>query len=423
MLSRVSVRGASSAAAASASAPRTQTTPSGLTVAADERNGAVSHLVLAFRAGTRHELPSQKGLVHHLRNFVGRDTNSYPGVSLLWSTASIGANVRAFATRELYGVAISAPRAQANLALSVLGHIAAQPSFKPWELEDINETLAADIAYRTPIDFLSEDVHRAAYRKGGLANGLFTPKKLIGKYKQEELQHFAGGHLLAGDGVLFGINVDNETLLSYGENHAPIKEGKGKPVDASPFVGGEIRRWSSGKVAHVLLVGEGASLSDVKGIAAQNVLLAALAHNTLKYGGKSGNGILAKAAGNEGAGISPYQAVYSDSGLAGIHLTVDGAAAGALVRTVAKTLKNVSVEDLEGAKALATARVIFGVESGRDFVIDKAAYLFGGKGECIVNAISQITKADVDAAAKKLTKKFAIASYGDIDHVPYVDEL
>ncbi|CAJ0931408.1 unnamed protein product, partial [Mesorhabditis belari] len=426
MLSRISVRGASSAAAsATASAPtkQTHTTPSGLIVSSDERNGAVSHLVLAFRAGTRYELPSQKGLVHHIRNFVGRDTNNYLGVPLLWSTAGTGATIRAFATRDLYGVTLSVPRAEVNVALSVLGHVAAQPSFKPWELVENQETLIADLASRSAFDFLNDDVHRAAFRNGGLSNGLFAPKKLVGTYSQAELQGFAASRLVSGEAALFGINVAHDVLANYGENHAPLNSGKGQPTKASPFVGGESRRWSSGKLAHVLLVGEGATISDVKGLAAQNVLLATLAHNTLKYGGKSGNGILAKAVANEGAGISAYQAAYADSGIAGVYLTVDGAAAGSAVRSIAKALKNFTAGDIEGAKALATSRVAFGVENGADFVIDKAAYLLGAKGECIMIAISQTTKADIEAAAKKLSKKFALASYGDIDHVPYVDEL
>ena len=49
--------------------------------------------VLAFRAGSRFEDVNQKGLVHHVRNFVGRDSEQFLGVPLLWSTAAIGANL------------------------------------------------------------------------------------------------------------------------------------------------------------------------------------------------------------------------------------------------------------------------------------------------------------------------------------------
>lgn len=76
----------------------------GLTVASVELGGAVSSLVLAYRAGSRYQQPDEGGLVHHLRNNVGKDSEKYLGVKLLWQLGNIGANLNAYSTKDLLAV-------------------------------------------------------------------------------------------------------------------------------------------------------------------------------------------------------------------------------------------------------------------------------------------------------------------------------
>lgn len=44
-----------------------------------------------------------------------------------------------FSTPDYLGVRLSVPRDSSGLALSVLGHVAADPAFKEWELEDVSK--------------------------------------------------------------------------------------------------------------------------------------------------------------------------------------------------------------------------------------------------------------------------------------------
>lgn len=67
--------------------------PNGLAVASLDMGGAVSQLVIAFRAGARYEEPREAGLVHHLRNAVGIDSKNYLGAQMLWQCGSVGANL------------------------------------------------------------------------------------------------------------------------------------------------------------------------------------------------------------------------------------------------------------------------------------------------------------------------------------------
>ncbi|CAB3411720.1 unnamed protein product [Caenorhabditis bovis] len=239
MLSRhaVSVRSAHKAASSAAahSVENVTKVSSGLTVATLDNHGPLSQLVLAFRAGSRYETAAQAGLVHTLRNFVGRDTTQYPGTSVVWSSAAAGGVLKSFATRDIFGVSMTVPRDETAHALSILGHAASQPAFKPWEVEDVLPTMRADNGYRTPFDYVFEGIHRAAYRNGPLANSVYSPCSQIGKISTQTLSKFADDHLVSGNGIIFGTNIEQEQLILYAENYSPIRQGNAVSTPSSPY--------------------------------------------------------------------------------------------------------------------------------------------------------------------------------------------
>ena len=82
----------------------------GLTTASIELNGAVSSLVLAYRAGARYQQPDEAGLVHTLRRNVGKDSADYLGIKLLWQLGSVGGNLRSYVTKDLFAVQLDVVR-------------------------------------------------------------------------------------------------------------------------------------------------------------------------------------------------------------------------------------------------------------------------------------------------------------------------
>lgn len=54
-------------------------------------------------------------------------------------------------------------RTFANVGLSLLGELA-QPAFKPWNTNDVSQTLYNDIEQQQPFDIVLECLHSAAFR-------------------------------------------------------------------------------------------------------------------------------------------------------------------------------------------------------------------------------------------------------------------
>lgn len=51
-----------------------------------------------------------------------------------------------------------------------------------------------------------------------------------------------------------------------------VPDGAGHPANPSPFLGGDVRQYGPGHLAHIAVVGEGASAKDEKAVAIQAVL-------------------------------------------------------------------------------------------------------------------------------------------------------
>ncbi|CCD69955.1 Peptidase M16 N-terminal domain-containing protein [Caenorhabditis elegans] len=399
----------------------------GLKVVSQENNGAISQLILAFRAGSRYEKVTQPGLVHHVRNFVGRDAQSYPGLQLVWSSAASGANLNSFATRDIFGVQISVARDQAAYALSILGHVAAKPAFKPWELEDVTPTILADLSQKTPYGIVFEDIHRAAFRNDSLSFSLYSSKGQVGAYKSQELAKFAAKHFVSGNAVLVGINVDGSILKSYAEECGVVPDGHIITNQGSPFRGGDYRRFARGNDVHIMVAGDGAAVGDLKFLAAQAVFLAHIGRaSPLKFASLPGSTSgLALANLPEGVTGSAFQAPYDGSGLVGVYLLATGANADSAVRATVKVLRTTQVQDIEGCKRRAIADILFNAENNVYSAYDLATNaLYNGPEQSeLIAEIQKIQESDVQKYTKAAFERLAISAYGNYGRIPYADEL
>ncbi|KAF1753048.1 hypothetical protein GCK72_019604 [Caenorhabditis remanei] len=428
MRSSLVSKSAAALKANSQTAPIKEKLKNGLTVVAQDNNGAVSQLILAFRAGARYQSVTQQGLVHHIRNFVGRDAQSYPGLQLVWSSAASGAQMNSFASRDIFGVQISVARDDAAYALSILGHVASKPAFKPWETEDVLPTIRADLSQKTPYSRVFEDLHRAAFRNDSLSYSLLSSKNQIGAFKSDEMSKFAAKHFVSGNGVLVGINVDHNILKNYAEESGTISEGSIVMNHMAPFRGGDYRRFARGDNVHIVIAGAGAPINDVKQRAVQSVFLAHVGRSSpLKFatlpGTQSGLGLANLPGGVTG---SSFQAAYDGSGLAGVYLISPAANSDAAVRAAVGALRKPKVQDIEGCKRRAIAEILFSSENSVLSAYEHATnalYKGPDSSNDLISEIQKVDVKDVEKFADGAFQRLAISAYGNYFRIPYSDEI
>jgi len=409
--------------------------PNGLTVASVDLHGAVSSLVLAYRAGSRYQQPDEGGLAHHLRNNFGKDSAKYLGVKLLWQLGSIGGNLNTFVTKDLVAVHTNVIRDRSVVAISLLGEFSS-PAFRPWDVEDAAESVEKDLKFQQPYDIALELLHKAAYRNGSLASPILSHPFEVGKVSYKALDRYAKSRLLTSEAVLFGVNVEHSDLMNYAQQQSAIGEGKASGAKSSPYVGGDSRQQGPTSIAHVLIGGEGAPSTDSKAVAVQQVLAALIGSQPgLKFSNSVSSSVVGavvrKVANHRPVGVAAVNISHADSGLIGVYVAVEGQYAEPTVRAAFDGIKSVAsgVEKdvFEAAQKSAQLETLLRFEQPNELALEQANQALANGNLLlpneVVKQIGQVNVEDVKKAAQKIVSKPSLAAYGRINQVPFVDQL
>lgn len=290
----------------------------------------------------------------------------------------------------------------------------AQPALKPWDLEDNLPRLKATLTSIDPFESVVEQLHKGAYRNGGLGNNNYSPVFRAGKISHQKLGKFAQSRLVAGEAAIVGINVDHSILLQFANEQSAIPDGRGPSVPASPYIGGDSREAAGTSLAHVAIAGPGVGLNDAKGLAIQQVLGAAIGYGpTTPYSPHHGTGVVTanvlKSANQNPVGIASINISHSDTGLVGIYLVADGSRIEPYVRAAVDGLKKLAsdganAEALEIAKRKAEFNVLVRGEDSTNVAVDRAAQLLASGSATsptdLVQQINGVTSDDLKKVCK-----------------------
>lgn len=422
MLSRLSVRAQSSAAAAAAPNTlasafdlRSSRLTSGLSVSSVDLNQPIAHLAIAFRAGARHQSATEAGFAHRLRNALGGDSRRAKGLTMLWQAGAIGANVHTTADRENIILSMSFPRAHASLGASLLSELA-QPSLEAWELEDSLDTVKSDVAHLSTYERVSQLLHEAAYRNGPLGQSPLCGAHNAGSVDFRKIQNYAASRLVASECAVVGVNVDHGELQSFFADRAFIQENKAarKELAAASYHGhGESRREGCSSGVAVAVAGEAPALGgDAKRLAA-GAVAATIAQKVL-------------------SSSSVFYQPYSDSGLLGFYVesAADGTTAGKIKESIQKFKSletKVDESAVKAAKAATKIAVLAKADNGAELASSLASSVLSPSRDLhtpadVAALIDTLTVNDVKDVARAAGARLSLGALGSIRHVPYLDE-
>lgn len=84
---------------------------------------------------------------------------------------------------------------------------------------------------------------------------------------------FSQSRLITSQAVIVGINVNHSILTDYANTQNSIQDSNSlKTIQPSPYYGGDFRFYNDTSLAHVIIAGNGAKLSDIKSTAIFSVL-------------------------------------------------------------------------------------------------------------------------------------------------------
>lgn len=411
-------------------------TPSGIAVVSTENYSPISHLSVLIKAGSRYEDASNRGIFHCLRNCASLSSTHKTSFAITRHVEEFGGKLWVTSSRENIIYTIQCIRDDVDLAIELLSEVASQHAFKPWEVSDAAPRMEVDRAIheQDPNSVLMELLHQVAFR-GGLNNSLYCPSFMVGKHTPEMLHDFVREHYTAPRTTAVGFGVDHDYFSAAVQKLFDMKIASGDAARESRFGGGEIRVEADLPYTHTAIVAEGASLTNTKEMLSLGILQCILGvgprikHTNGQYS-KLG-AVAAKAVTNPFA-VSALNINYSDTGMFGVHIIGNPNDMQQLVKAVVtgmrEATKTITDADVKTAKNILKTKLSLQRDSTTDQAEDMLVQVSTTGAlktpEEFEKDIDAITTADVNTVAAKVMKtKPAIASLGQLDHMPYLDEL
>jgi len=416
-------------AAEAAPAIQTKKLENGLIVAGIDTGAKLASVGVLSKAGSRYETYETAGLTHTLRAAFGLSSSKFTGFGITRNIQQAGANVTAAGSRDYIMYSTHFVRGVKNEhVLDYMFDAVSNPKFRHWELAAANNKVKLQALEVEPHVKATELLHKAAYRNGGLGNSLYCPEHMIGKHKCVDLEAFHKKHVTAERSILVGLNMEFVHLLDYAKS-LEFESGAG-PATSAKYYGGDARLDATGPLAHIAIAAEaGNPITNLKEAGANYILKTILGDGQkVKYGSLSGK--LPKALPAEGLhAVSGFHTSYADSSLTGAFISTDAATAGENVSKVAQALRSINVTEAEfqaAKKAVAVTMAEYSINPAETLELIAGSLYHGDVDsfEAAGNLLDQVTLADVQAAAKKLSNaKLSVGAVGNLVNVPFADSL
>jgi len=397
----------------------------GLTVVTCNNGSPMTTIGVLVKAGSRYETYDTLGSAHAFKNSIGLSTKSHTSFGLNRNVQQMGTQIAINNAREYISFSSQVLSSKVDNLADYLLDAVANPAFKTWEIGDVKRRLGLDLLQMDPATLAGELLHKAAYR-GGLGNSLYAPEHMVGRHGPIALGLFHQKHFTSDRSCLFAVgDVPHGHLVKLGEI-LNLGKGAGPAAAAPKYIGGEQRHDMASNTAYVAIAAD-CTGSTVKEMIANSVLAKILgAGPGVKYG--TGAGQLQKATGS--ANVTSIIFEYADASLVGAAIKCDAASAGEIVSKTAAALRSVSVTDAEVKAAKSALTIEWSEQMNSNLKGEILAYsATHGFSEfmtdkAVLDALSQVTVGDVQAAAKKVANgKFSMGAVGNLGTVPYLDTL
>lgn len=268
--------------------------------------------------GSRNETNDTWGACHLLREAAVLTNKRSTTGGLLAHTQHIGAGFGAGSDRETLAYSVEVAREDIETGLKFLQDAATEQEFKPWEVEDIGDSLKYGLASISPEAKAVDLLNRAAFNDT-LGNSVYVPANYIGKISADSLNSFAGKNLSADRTTVVGTGIEHSLLVRYAKNLFLVANSD--TATPSKYRTGDVREHAIGDLATVAIATQGAALTNQKEALAFAVLqIAAGSSRTAEPGLGLLSAVASKSLKNPYT-LNVLNSSYTDNGLFGLVLS------------------------------------------------------------------------------------------------------
>ncbi|RNA42134.1 cytochrome b-c1 complex subunit mitochondrial [Brachionus plicatilis] len=402
----------------------------GVVIASLENYSPISRVAAVLNTGSRDESHTEQGSTHALRVFSNLATRNFSSFGITRNLDQIGAQLSISSTRESTTYLLESTRNNTSRGVDILSEIISRPQLRHWEIDDARSRLEfeLDVYDQQPELKIVEMIHKASF-KNALSNSLYAPRFNVANLKSELLSDFREKNFTSNRLTLVGLGMQHDDLIRYADQ---FRLPSGSPSrQTAQYHSSELREENLDDLVHVAVSAEGVSQSS------KEVLASALAshafgsvYSRIKYSNgatRLSRSVLPLA--REAAGVTSFNANYSDAGLFGFHLVGNTNDIGKLVKGLYQELNQVakngfSNEEIIRAKISLKSSLANSLESSQGFL---DALIKGSDhidADQVLQSVDAVQANDVNAFVKRIaSSKHSLAAVGDLSQLPRLDEL
>ncbi|CAK7894608.1 cytochrome b-c1 complex subunit 2, mitochondrial [[Candida] anglica] len=379
MLSRASIRSFSASASAS------------IKVSARDAPGSLLSSVSVVVNNAGSKASSKAGVAHLLSKYNFLNTESKSALRFTRESELLGGSFSTQVTRDAIVLNTQFLKEDLPFYVEALGNVLAKPSFRPHEFVETVLPVAKaeyEVAAKDPKFLAVEELHSITFRKGLGAPLYFDGKSSV---SLEDVTSFAQSAYTAGNVSIFASGVNEADLSGFisGSALSSLPTGTSSSAATTSFVGKESRSRAVGP--SVAVIGVPVKPAD---FAKYEILSAAIGSAHLSTVAASP---LSQLPGSATSQLLKYQ----DAGLFVVSVSdANASVVASSIKAAKKIIDSVSTKD--ASAAVKNAQLAVALESTFANPVD--------------------VKIDASTSAPKV-EGFNYVAYGDIDVLPFADEL
>ncbi|MGB4107679.1 MAG: pitrilysin family protein [Alphaproteobacteria bacterium] len=380
--------------------------------------------------GTRNEAPEYNGAAHMVEHMLFKGTPTRTTQQIAEIVEDVGGNMNAYTSRELTSYHIHLLKNDSGLALDILADIYQNAVMPEEEMERERHVILQEIGMcnDTPDELVFDNYYEAAYPGQTVGAPILGKAADISGMKRSALSDYIRRYYTPPRTVISAAgNLDHQDFVAKVESmfrNLPPAQADSQP--AANYKGGEVRADKELEQSHIVLGFEGVSRLSPDYYTAQVL-------STLLGGGMSSR-LFQEVREKRGLVYSIYSfhSGYIDSGQFAIYAGTGPDDLKKLVPVVCDEVRNVcenvTVAELERAKAQIRSGILIGQESMMTRADQQAKYLIyrhqpvdiGG----IIHAIDSVDTASVCEVAQKIfSSRPTISALGPLKNLESYEKI
>ncbi|KAK0549123.1 ubiquinol-cytochrome c reductase core subunit 1 [Tilletia horrida] len=434
------VAGNRSAAAGSNAGRRafSTATADSIQVAAADDGAPVTTVTVALKAGPRYETAA--GVAHALKSSFFKSTQKRTALALIREVELYGGVLSSSLSKEHLLLTAEFLRGDEDFFVPLLGEVVSQSAFRRHEFnEEVVPQIGSEYeqSLGNPLVLGFDQLTQTAFRHRGIGASLFASP--IHPVSHAQTVAFAREAIAKNNLVVLGSGIDSGKLANLiSKSFSGVPASGSVTKAASTYKGGEQRvafaaphgaEGSAASKAHFWLGFEGAATGSKPELAVLRAHLGGESSVKWSAGLSPLSQLNAK---DPSVSASAFNLTFSDTGVFGAYISAPAPKLSAAVKSASAAIKEaaskISAEDLKKAIAKAKYDAAAAVEARAGSHEAVAGSLLETKKivslEETFKALEGVSASAVQSAAEKALKsKPTTVAVGDVNVLPYADEV